>query len=468
MEIPAFDPSAFGHLPDRLVTVAARVHAGVPRTRTLREVLGWFGQQRRGSVVNQRMAAALAELRLTTEPNFLTVGLDERIGFVPVEEESPEAPRELRPEVVELLEEVEPESAPNLGEGQEAASPADRSAAANAANEPAESRPPGPSNTLTAEAPAAATPEDLATARDGGPPANPEADVPIAKGEPAHEPATPQPTAQEEAAAREEAEREEAERREASETIANLQVEQYTVARYLDDERLEHGVHSVRRQASVEEALTTMRLYEYSQIPVTVRDDRELLGTVTWASLGRAIQINGGLPERLEDCWDTAQSIVKTSDSIVKLFRAVTQNGFALVRGKGERFVTIFTATDLGQLYEDISLNFVRLGEIEAHVRKLVRRIGLTPEQLREYVHPDARPPQRVEDLSFGAYKRILDRDENFARTGLQIIQRKQFCDRLEEVTELRNGVMHFDPDGLDARQVRVLENFWRFLREVA
>ena len=452
-ETPAFDPDDYGHLPERLVEVATQVHLGKRRSRTLRDVLGWFGQQRRGSLVNQRVTDALAELRLVTEPNFLTVGIDDRVGFVAAEEDAPPLEREVAPEVAELLDfgtddlPIEGDDGSNaigLGEdlsagepvGVNSGTPAEEESGAGGISEVGGDRTGAP------------------VREQEGQPTVKSSDVGSAGGTPLE-------------AEHREAERREAQRRADSETIANLQTEKYTVARYLDDDRVKHGLLSVKRQASVEEVLSLMRLHRYSQIPVTNRGDRELLGTVTWASLGRAIQINGGLPERLEDCWDTAQSIVKTSDSIVRLFRMVTQHGFALVRGRGEQFVTIFTATDLGLLYEEVSLNFVRLGEIEAHVRKLVRRVGLTPEQLRDYVHPEGKPPQRVEDLSFGAYKRILDQDSNFERTGIRLVSRKQFCERLGEVTELRNAVMHFDPDGLSSQQVRVLENFWRFLREV-
>jgi hypothetical protein len=46
-------------------------------------------------------------------------------------------------------------------------------------------------------------------------------------------------------------------------------------------------------------------------------------------------------------------------------------------------------------------------------------------------------------------------------------IDRVEFVKRLHEVREIRNDVMHFDPDGLDEGDLKNLREFAQFLKRL-
>ena len=71
-----------------------------------------------------------------------------------------------------------------------------------------------------------------------------------------------------------------------------------------------------------------------------------------------------------------------------------------------------------------------------------------------------------MDDLTFGSYVRIAENPENWERLDLNL-DRKAFIGRLDEVREIRNAVMHFDPDGLTPEQVETLKLFAEFLRDL-
>lgn len=64
-------------VPENLQEVADRIHeTGEPHRETVRTILSWFGQQRRGRWVVSRIRSALRELDLTTFPDFETAYVD--------------------------------------------------------------------------------------------------------------------------------------------------------------------------------------------------------------------------------------------------------------------------------------------------------------------------------------------------------------------------------------------------------
>ena len=46
-------------------------------------------------------------------------------------------------------------------------------------------------------------------------------------------------------------------------------------------------------------------------------------------------------------------------------------------------------------------------------------------------------------------------------------IDRKEFISRLDKIREIRNDIMHFDPQGVDPESLHALREFTRFLKEL-
>jgi hypothetical protein len=83
-------------------------------------------------------------------------------------------------------------------------------------------------------------------------------------------------------------------------------------------------------------------------------------------------------------------------------------------------------------------------------VRQIIRSAAFGKEQLAAAKNPDnaERDVVSVEDLTFGEYIRLLQVEANWEKVGLGI-DRTEFCSLLDDVRIIRNGVMHFDPDGV-------------------
>lgn len=345
------------NIPDKLNEIAERVRDGKKPKHTLRSLLGYFGQARRGSVVNYRIAEALAALDLRTEPDFRSAFIDEQLTFVPAD--------------------TPPVEPPPKGKEQD--------------EEPT---------------------EKVYVGKDA--------------------------------------------RRDGS---------TFRVVRFLNEDKLAQGVTYLRPDDTIQEAITLMLARDYSQIPV-MTSERELKGIVSWKSLGSAFGL-GEAPKHVRECMESTDSIVDEDDSIFKLLDLVAQNEVALVRARDRRFVTLFTAADLGELYRELSEQFILLGEIEDCIRALLERGRFTAEELAEYRSPDGeRPIRRMDDLTFGAYLKIVENSDNWHRLGLAV-DRAIVVKDLHEVRTIRNAVMHFDPDGLTPEQVEHLRNVLAFLRRL-
>ena len=64
---------------------------------------------------------------------------------------------------------------------------------------------------------------------------------------------------------------------------------------------------------------------------------------------------------------------------------------------------------------------------------------------------------------SFGEYVRLLENPANWAKLKLAL-DRVVFTKMLNQVRLVRNDVMHFDPDGIDAEQLEKLRQFSSFM----
>lgn len=73
---------------------------------------------------------------------------------------------------------------------------------------------------------------------------------------------------------------------------------------------------------------------------------------------------------------------------------------------------------------------------------------------------------QSAADLTFGEYLRIIQYPENWENLGLRV-DRVVFCAEMDKVREIRNDVMHFDPDGIDEEQYDQLRRFSRLMDEL-
>ncbi len=70
-------------IPDQLKEVAEKLNNGHANNATVRELLSWFGAQRRGYWKVRESRKALKHVKLKTEPDFEEVWINAEISFVP-------------------------------------------------------------------------------------------------------------------------------------------------------------------------------------------------------------------------------------------------------------------------------------------------------------------------------------------------------------------------------------------------
>ena len=222
-------------------------------------------------------------------------------------------------------------------------------------------------------------------------------------------------------------------------------------------------VVSVTPDASLEQAVTTMMLNDFSQLPVMV-GERDVKGVVTWSSIAMR-SVLGQPGGRIADY--TATPVVLDGDaSIFDAIQAIVQHDFVLVRDRERRIAGIVTAADLSLQFRALSEPFLLLSEIETHVRNLIGQTFTTSELVAARDPGSTYEVHSVADLTFGEYVFLLRQPANWSRLGVRI-DRAAFCEQLDRVRTIRNQVMHFDPDGLDEGDIQVLQEFSVFLKRV-
>lgn len=192
--------------------------------------------------------------------------------------------------------------------------------------------------------------------------------------------------------------------------------------------------------------------------------ERDVKGVVTWAEIA-ARSVLGKIGKRVSDCMLDAVILDETA-SIFEAIQAVVAKDFVLVRDRQKRISGIVTAADLSLQFRSLSEPFLLLSEIETHIRNLIGQT-FTVKELSAARDPGSNHEVgSVADLTFGEYVFLLQKETNWSRLGVKL-DRNAFCRQLDRVRNIRNQVMHFDPDGLEASDLQTLQEFSSFLKRL-
>ena len=110
------------------------------------------------------------------------------------------------------------------------------------------------------------------------------------------------------------------------------------------------------------------------------------------------------------------------------------------------------TATDLTDQLGQFAGPFLFVGEIEGHLRNLIHG-KFTLEELQAASTGENRPIEGSSDLTFGGFCRLLENADNWERSASRHRSSGVHQAHLNAVREMRNDVMHFNPDGLGGDQ---------------
>lgn len=225
-----------------------------------------------------------------------------------------------------------------------------------------------------------------------------------------------------------------------------------------------HPPESVTPDTTISEMITIMMANDYSQLPV-MTGERSVKGMVSWKSLGSRLAMGQTLV-RASDCMEPCH-VVTSETSIFDAVPRVVQHEVVLIQDPTNRITGIVTTSDLSLQFGQLGEPFLVLGEIENQIRTLIHK-KYTREELESVRDPDDpdREVNDVSDLTFGEYLRLIEKPDRWDKLGIPA-DRRVFVAHLDRVREIRNDVMHFDPDGIAEDELDALRQFTRFLQQL-
>lgn len=219
---------------------------------------------------------------------------------------------------------------------------------------------------------------------------------------------------------------------------------------------------SVAPDSTIVDAVTLMLSHDFSQLPV-MTNERTVKGMVSWRSIGArwALDREGDEVRHFMD----EHAEVPGDRSIFAALPLIIEHDYVLVRDATAKISGIVTTADLSLQFQQLAEPFLLLGEIENHIRRLMDG-KFTKDDLAAAKDPadTARQIDSVGDLTFGEYVRILQEPARWQKLGVAI-DRAMFIKDLDRVREIRNDVMHFDPDPLPGEDLAALRRFVKFLQ---
>jgi len=221
---------------------------------------------------------------------------------------------------------------------------------------------------------------------------------------------------------------------------------------------------SVKPDTSLAEAVTIMMANDFSQLPV-MTTERDVKGAVSWKSVANRLGL-GKTGSAAREFMDPAP-ILPSEASLFSAIPLIAENQYVLVRGPDQRIVGIVTATDLSLQFQLLAEPFLLLGEVENHIRRMLHgRFDVAELTAAKDPGDTSREVNSVSDLTFGEYIRLLEDPSKWQKLGLAA-DRATFVAQLKRVRDIRNDVMHFDPDALPEEDLRTLRDFARFLQRL-
>ena len=211
-------------------------------------------------------------------------------------------------------------------------------------------------------------------------------------------------------------------------------------------------------------ATTLMLVHDYSQLPV-MTSDRDVKGMISWRTIGSRLAL-GKSTAVVRECMEAAH-VVPASNSLFSVISQIVKYESVLVRAEDRTIAGIVTTSDLSVQFRQLSEPFLLLGEIENHIRTLIEGYFDVAELSDANDGPDTtRRINSVADLTFGGYIRLLQREEKWEKIDLDV-DRVVFTEELNRIRKIRNGVVHFDSDGITEEDQETLRRFVQFLQQL-
>jgi len=206
-------------------------------------------------------------------------------------------------------------------------------------------------------------------------------------------------------------------------------------------------------------------MHSYSQLPV-MSGTRNVVGYVSWETIGCALT-NSCKSESIKDYMNSDVTLLNYETPLMEAIDVIIDNEFVLVYKNDKTISGIVTIADISSQFISVTEPFLLLEQIENHIRQILNNKFLI-EDLKDFCKIDEfqRDIEFIDDLNFGDYIRIIGNPDNWDKLNLSI-ERSHFIKQLDKIRQIRNDVMHFDPEGITKEQRQDLIKMARFLMEI-
>ncbi|WP_104198607.1 HPP family protein [Cryobacterium sp. Y29] len=204
-------------------------------------------------------------------------------------------------------------------------------------------------------------------------------------------------------------------------------------------------VVTVKETDELDRARTLMEVHDFSQLPVVRGRGTRPIGVVSWATIGRALLRNS--KAALIDCIDVSIKSVPLDSDLLEAIPVINRDGYVLVVNPEGDISGIVTSADLGDALADLAGPFLSVAECERMMRDLIAdclaRAHLDVERVTLILKMAEPFDGNVAGLAFGELVTLLVTPDVWAllEGGYE---RNVMADQLNQVSEIRNRIMHF------------------------
>lgn len=221
---------------------------------------------------------------------------------------------------------------------------------------------------------------------------------------------------------------------------------------------------SVKPDNTLAKAITIMLTNNFSQLPV-MTTPREVKGVISWRSVGTRMALSKKCTT-VRECMETARTL-SDETSLFEAIHIIAEHDYVLVKAQDKTICGIVTASDLSEHFRDLAEPFMLIGQCESLLRRLIHgKFGR--KELEEAKDPtdSSRTVVGVADLTVGEYVRLLEEPSCWDKLSLSL-DRQEFVELLKKFRDIRNDIMHFDPQGIDPKDIQLLRSFVRLLEKL-
>lgn len=222
---------------------------------------------------------------------------------------------------------------------------------------------------------------------------------------------------------------------------------------------------TITRDAKLSDAITLMMMHNYSQLPV-LGNPKNVAGFITWETIGYGIT-NGKTSNDVKDYLNNKSNILEYDTPLLEAIKTVIDKEFVVVQKKDKSIAGIVTIADISTQFLTLTEPFLLLEQIENLIRQLLDEKFLV-DDIKAFCLDEEfdREVEFIDDLTFGQYIRLIEKQENWDKLNLKI-ERVPFIKQLDLIRIIRNDIMHFDPEGITNEQKQSLVNMAKFLTEL-